>query len=213
MRDMWEHQERKVRGSQTIRHCRSMCGSNFSGLVACFCWFVPVAVACAKMVLLVTMHLMLVCPSIDDNPEMPGTMDQKDSNVRDEVQSKRQKLMDELETDIPELRRWLEGAGSCVYACKAQASARVDVPTAPMTSKYTIEHADDGSGMCTAGFASDDAPRVIFPSIVGGYNMPGIMFCMDQKDSNSSERGADQAFRIGVMLSGPLKSSRKYEPF
>ena len=71
-----------------------------------------------------------VCPSIDDNPEMPGTMDQKDSNVRDEVQSKRQKLMDELDIDIPELRSWLEGGGSCVYACKAQASARVDVPTA-----------------------------------------------------------------------------------
>ena len=72
-----------------------------------------------------------MCPSIDDNPEMPGTMDQKDSNVRDQVQSKRRKLMDELEIDIPELRRWLEGAGRCVYACKAQASARVDVPTAP----------------------------------------------------------------------------------
>ena len=80
-----------------------------------------------------------------------------------------------------------EGAGSCVYACKAQASARVDVPTAPMTLKYTIEDADDGSGMCKAGFASDDAHHVIFPSIVGGYNMPGIMFGMDQKDSNSSD--------------------------
>ena len=72
-----------------------------------------------------------VCPSIDDNREMPGTMDQKDSDVRDEVQSKRRKLMDELEIDILELRRWLEGAGSCVFACKAQASARVDVHTAP----------------------------------------------------------------------------------
>ena len=78
--------------------------------------------------------LYAVCPSIDDNPEMPGTMDQKDSDVRDEVQSKRQKLMDELDIDIPELRKGLEGAegaGSCAYACKAQASARVDVPTAP----------------------------------------------------------------------------------
>ena len=71
-----------------------------------------------------------MCPSIDDNPEMPSTMDQKDSNVRDEAQSKRGKLMDELDI-IPELKVWLEGAGSCVYACKAQASARVDVPTAP----------------------------------------------------------------------------------
>ena len=62
----------------------------------------------------------VVCPSIDDNPGMPGTMDQKDSNVRNEVQSKRRKLMDEFDI-IPEVREWLEGAGSCVYACKAQA--------------------------------------------------------------------------------------------
>ena len=95
------------------------------------CWFVPVAVACAKMDLLVTMHLMLCVLRLTTIPKLPGTMDQKDSNVRDEVQSKRQKLMDELEIDIPELRGWSEGSGSCVYACKAQASARVDVPTAP----------------------------------------------------------------------------------
>ena len=122
----------------------SRCGSNVSGLVTCFvglCHLHFLAVACAKMDLLVTMH----------NPEMPGTMDQKDSN------------------------EGAEGAGSCAYACKAQASARVDVPTAPMTLK------------CKAGFASDDAHHVIFPSIVGGYNMPGIMFGMDQKDSNSSD--------------------------
>ena len=127
---------------------------------------------------------------IDDNPEMPGTMDQKDSNVRDEAQSKRRRLMNEMEIGISELRKWLEGAegaGSCAYACEAQASARVDVPTAPKTLEYSIEHADDGSGIFKTGFASDDAPHVIFPSTVGGYNMPGIMFGMDQKDSNSSD--------------------------
>ena len=80
----------KVRRSQTIRHCRSMCGSNFSGLVACFVGLCHLqkhfwAVVCAKMDLLAMMHLMLFCPSIDDNPEMPGTMNQKDSNVRDEA--------------------------------------------------------------------------------------------------------------------------------
>ena len=26
---------------------------------------------------------------------------------------------------------------------------------------------DNGSGMCKAGFAGDDAPRCVFPSIVG----------------------------------------------
>lgn len=26
---------------------------------------------------------------------------------------------------------------------------------------------DNGSGMCKAGFAGDDAPRAVFPSLVG----------------------------------------------
>ena len=132
----------------------------FSGLVACLCWFVPSSLSGSGMCedgFAGDDAPYAVCPSIDDNPEMPGTMDQKDSN------------------------EGAEGAGSCAYACKAQASARVDVPTAPMTLKYTIEDADDGSGMCKAGFASDDAPYVIFPSIVGEYNMPGIMFGMQQQ--------------------------------
>jgi actin beta/gamma 1 len=42
---------------------------------------------------------------------------------------------------------------------------------------------DTGSGMCKAGFAGDDAPRAVFPSIVGRPKMPGIMVGMDQKDS------------------------------
>merc|ERR1712080_457381 len=42
---------------------------------------------------------------------------------------------------------------------------------------------DNGSGMCKAGFACDDAPRAVFPSIVGRPKMPGIMVGMDQKDS------------------------------
>merc|ERR1712007_155882 len=36
---------------------------------------------------------------------------------------------------------------------------------------------------CKAGFAGDDAPRAVFPSIVGRPKMPGIMVGMDQKDS------------------------------
>jgi len=42
---------------------------------------------------------------------------------------------------------------------------------------------DNGRGMCKAGFAGDDAPRAVFPSIVGRPKMPGIMVGMDQKDS------------------------------
>jgi len=42
---------------------------------------------------------------------------------------------------------------------------------------------DNGSGMCKAGFAGDDAPRAVFPSIVGRPKHQGIMVGMDQKDA------------------------------
>ena len=71
------------------------------------CWFVPSSLSGSGMCedgFAGDDAPYAVCPSIGDNPEMPGTMDQKDSN------------------------EGAEGAGS-----KAQASARLDVPTAPMT--------------------------------------------------------------------------------
>ena len=42
---------------------------------------------------------------------------------------------------------------------------------------------DHGSGMCKAGFAGDDAPRAVFPSIVGGPRHQRVMVGMGQKDS------------------------------
>ncbi|KAL7715039.1 actin [Entamoeba marina] len=41
---------------------------------------------------------------------------------------------------------------------------------------------DNGSGMCKAGFAGDDAPRAVFPSIVGRARQISIMPGMGQKD-------------------------------
>merc|ERR1711974_485621 len=41
---------------------------------------------------------------------------------------------------------------------------------------------DNGSGMCKAGFAGDDAPRSVFPSIVGRPKYEGIMPGMGQKE-------------------------------
>merc|ERR1712146_464660 len=41
----------------------------------------------------------------------------------------------------------------------------------------------NGSGMCKAGFAGDDAPRAVFPSIVGRPRHTGVMVGMGQKDS------------------------------
>ena len=42
---------------------------------------------------------------------------------------------------------------------------------------------DNGSDTCKAGFAGDDAPRAVFPSIVGRPKHSGIMVGLDQKDA------------------------------
>jgi len=42
---------------------------------------------------------------------------------------------------------------------------------------------DNGSGMCKAGFAGDDAPRAVFPSIVGRPRHKGVMVGLGQKDA------------------------------
>ncbi|KAL5527022.1 hypothetical protein ACEPAG_5813 [Sanghuangporus baumii] len=41
---------------------------------------------------------------------------------------------------------------------------------------------DNGSGMCKAGFAGDDAPRSVFPSIIGRPRHNGVMIGMGTKD-------------------------------
>jgi len=42
---------------------------------------------------------------------------------------------------------------------------------------------DNGSGMCKAGFSGDDAPRAVFPSIVGRPRHQGVMVGMGNKDA------------------------------
>ncbi|KAL7632752.1 UNVERIFIED_CONTAM: hypothetical protein RMT77_016953 [Armadillidium vulgare] len=42
---------------------------------------------------------------------------------------------------------------------------------------------DNGSGICKSGFAGDDAPRSVFPSIVGRPRHQNVMVGMGQKDA------------------------------
>eukprot|EP01084_Bolivina_argentea_P073144 132736_1 len=42
---------------------------------------------------------------------------------------------------------------------------------------------DNGSGMCKAGFAGDDAPRCVFPSIVGRPKTESAMMGTAKKDA------------------------------
>ena len=51
-----------------------------------------------------------------------------------------------------------------------------------MEEEVTAVVIDNGSGMCKAGFAGDDAPRSVFSTMVGRPKMPGIMVGLDQKE-------------------------------
>ena len=52
-----------------------------------------------------------------------------------------------------------------------------------MEDEITALVVDNGSGMCKAGFAGDDAPRAVFPSIVGRARYNGTMVGMAAKDT------------------------------
>uniref|UniRef100_A0A1I8FT65 Actin n=1 Tax=Macrostomum lignano TaxID=282301 RepID=A0A1I8FT65_9PLAT len=79
---------------------------------------------------------------------------------------------------------------ACTVAARA-AMARKSSSTKPSAKSYLRMSDEDiaalvidnGSGMCKAGFAGDDAPRAVFPSIVGRPRHQGVMVGMGQKDS------------------------------
>ena len=56
---------------------------------------------------------------------------------------------------------------------------------------------DNGSGMCKAGFAGDDAPRAVFPTVVGQPSNPSVMVGM----GNRSSYIGDMAISCACMLS------------
>jgi len=63
---------------------------------------------------------------------------------------------------------------------------------------------DNGSGMVKAGFAGDDGPTAVFPSIVGKPKHTGIMVGLEQKDQYIGNEA--QKMRGVLQLSYPIEN-------
>ncbi|KAL9270666.1 Actin-like protein [Drosera capensis] len=66
---------------------------------------------------------------------------------------------------------------------------------------------DNGTGMVKAGFAGDDAPRAVFPSIVGCPRHTGVTVGMGQKDAYVGDEARSKHVTMSILSSDASSST------